>query len=56
MAERDLETPEVDAAEQAIVAVPGWQDDAGDEPRAGGTGEWDGQEDNRTVDFDDDYR
>ena len=55
-AELDLETPEVDAAEQAMTAVPGWQDDAGDERRPTETGDWDGREDNRTVDFDDDYR
>lgn len=52
-----LETPEVDAAEQATVAVPGWQDDNW---TAGATSveanEWDAQEQNRIVEFDDDYR
>lgn len=56
MAELDLETPEVDAAEQAMMAVPGWPEDAGDDLRPADTGEWDGREDNRTVAFDDDYR
>jgi hypothetical protein len=44
--EIDVETPEVDAAEQA-TAVRGWQDDT-DEP--------DAPEENRIVEFDDDYR
>jgi hypothetical protein len=44
--EVDLETPEVDAAEQA-TAVRGWQDDT-DEP--------DASEEDRIVEFDDDYR
>ena len=48
--EADLETPEVDAAEQAIPAVPGWQGDSDDdmptvEP-----------EPDRFVEYDDDYR
>jgi hypothetical protein len=44
--EVDLETPEVDAAEQA-TAVRGWQDE---------TDEQDASEENRIVEFDDDYR
>jgi len=56
MAELDLETPEVDAAEQAVVAVPGWSEDSTDEQRPTEAGEWDGQEQNRIVEFDDDYR
>ena len=47
MHEIDVETPEADAAEQAAT-VPGWQDDDSDEP--------DAQEQNRIVEFDDDYR
>jgi hypothetical protein len=46
MQEIDLETPEVDAAEQATT-VPGWQDDSD---------EADSPEENRIVEFDDDYR
>ncbi|MFC4066124.1 hypothetical protein [Actinoplanes subglobosus] len=45
--EIDLETPEIDAAEQATT-IPGWQDDEADET--------DGQEQDRIVAFDDDYR
>ncbi|BEL10514.1 hypothetical protein Q0Z83_087050 [Actinoplanes sichuanensis] len=46
MNEIDLETPEVDAAEQATT-VPGWQDDADEQESA---------EQDRIVEFDDDYR
>ena len=57
MNEIDLETPEVDAAEQAMTAVPGWPEDSGDERRpVADPAEWDGQEQNRLVEFDDDYR
>ncbi|BBH65556.1 hypothetical protein ACTI_22410 [Actinoplanes sp. OR16] len=53
----DLETPEVDAAEQAVSAVPSWQDDEGDDASAvGEANEWDAQEQGRVVEFDDDYR
>ena len=53
----DVETPEVDAAEQAVVAVPGWQDDEPDVvPAVTEANEWDAQEQNRIVEFDDDYR
>jgi hypothetical protein len=45
--EVDLETPEVDAAEQAAT-VRGWQDEESDEPES--------PEENRIVEFDDDYR
>jgi hypothetical protein len=48
MHEIDLETPEGDAAEQATT-VPGWQDeDVDDRPVV--------SEENRVVEFDDDYR
>ncbi|MEV0897017.1 hypothetical protein [Actinoplanes sp. NPDC049802] len=53
--EIDLETPEVDAAEQAMVAVPSWQDDADDErPIAADVDS--APEQDRMVEFDDDYR
>jgi hypothetical protein len=53
----DLETPEADAAEQAVVAVPGWPDDEGDDVRpVSDANEWDAQEQSRVVEFDDDYR
>ncbi|MEU8239175.1 hypothetical protein AB0C07_13085 [Actinoplanes missouriensis] len=53
----DLETPEVDAAEQAVAAVPSWQDDEWEEiPVVADANEWDAQEQGRTVAFDDDYR
>ncbi|WP_436524918.1 hypothetical protein [Actinoplanes sp. HUAS TT8] len=59
MDEADLETPEVDAAEQAVSAVPSWLDDDADEPTArtlADANEWDAEEQNRVVEFDDDYR
>ncbi|WP_045742583.1 MULTISPECIES: hypothetical protein [Actinoplanes] len=67
MAERvldeiDVETPEVDAAEQAVVAGPSWHDDEPEEPGRSRTpapveaNEWDVQEQARVVEFDDDYR
>lgn len=58
MEEADLETPEVDAAEQAVNAVPAWQDDdSGETPVSASAeaGDWDAEE-NRIVAFDDDYR
>jgi hypothetical protein len=57
--ERDLETPEVDAAEQATEAAPGWLDDEAEEaeaPEAIEVSEWDRQEQNRIVELEDDYR
>ncbi|GAA4595502.1 hypothetical protein BJY16_001692 [Actinoplanes octamycinicus] len=57
MEEADLETPEVDAAEQAVSAVPAWQDDEPDEPPTfTEANEWDATEQHRIVEFDDDYR
>jgi hypothetical protein len=57
MDEADLETPEVDAAEQAMSAVPARPDDEPDEaPAFGEASEWDAAEQNRIVEFDDDYR
>ncbi|MEV4640745.1 hypothetical protein AB0J80_25725 [Actinoplanes sp. NPDC049548] len=58
--EHDLETPEVDAAEQATEAAPSWRDDddrgeAG-VPAAIEVSEWDAQEQNRIVELEDDYR
>ncbi|MEU4621054.1 hypothetical protein AB0G04_13875 [Actinoplanes sp. NPDC023801] len=56
MHEIDLETPEGDAAEQATM-IPGWQDDEpDDQPPVSDANEWDAQEQNRIVGFDDDYR
>ncbi|MBW6438156.1 hypothetical protein KZ829_30955 [Actinoplanes hulinensis] len=56
--EIDLETPEFDAAEQAMIAVPSLQDDDSDDepPHTGDVSEWDAQEQVRVVEFDDDYR
>ncbi|GGN80798.1 hypothetical protein GCM10010112_56680 [Actinoplanes lobatus] len=56
--EIDLETPEVDAAEQAMIAVPSLQDDDSDDelPHTDDVSEWDAQEQGRVVEFDDDYR
>lgn len=55
--EIDLETPEVDAAEQSVTAVPSLQDDEPDAvPAITEANEWDAQEQNRIVEFDDDYR
>jgi hypothetical protein len=48
--EIDLETPEADAAEQAVVAVPGWADETGADDGS------DAPEQDRIVEFDDDYR
>jgi hypothetical protein len=58
MDEIDLETPEVDAAEQSIAAVPSWQDHDADESNAtvAEATEWDAQEQRRTVEFDEDDR
>ncbi|WIM96655.1 hypothetical protein ACTOB_000104 [Actinoplanes oblitus] len=55
--EADLETPEVDAAEQAVNAIPAWQDDDAEEPpTATEANEWDAEEQRRVVEFDDEYR
>ena len=55
--EAKLETPEADAAEQAVSAVPAWQDDEAEEtPALDGVSEWDAGEQRRVVDFDDEYR
>ena len=48
MQEIDVETPEGDAAEQATT-VPGWQSEESDDPPVV-------SEENRVVEFDDDYR
>jgi hypothetical protein len=57
MDEVDVETPEVDAAEQARIAVPSWQDDEAEVvPAITEANEWDAQEQRRIVEFDDDYR
>jgi hypothetical protein len=55
--EANLETPEADAAEQAVNAVPAWQDDDAEEtPTLGEVSEWDAGEQRLVVDFDDEYR
>jgi hypothetical protein len=52
--ERDLEAPEADAAEQATLARPPYEDD---QVRRGfEVDEADAAEQSRGVDFDDDYR
>ena len=52
-----VETPEADAAEQSVVAVPGWQDDTWEtKSTTGEANEWDAQEQGRIVEYDDDYR
>ncbi|MFC7528885.1 hypothetical protein [Actinoplanes sp. GCM10030250] len=65
MGEIDLETPEVDAAEQSMIAAPSWQDHDAEEgisataeaiSATAEASEWDRQEQGRTVEFDDDYR
>ena len=58
MDEIDVETPEVDAAEQSMIAVPSWQDHDAEETLSATTeaNEWDAQEQGRVVEFDDDYR
>ena len=57
MDEVDVETPEVDAAEQKMIAVPSWQDDEPEDlPAVAEANEWDAQEQGRIVEFDDDYR
>src|SRR4030095_8297193 len=57
MDEVDVETPEFDEAEQAVSAVPSWQDDEPDQvPAITEANEWDAQEQGRVVEFDDDYR
>ncbi|UQU64849.1 hypothetical protein COUCH_00300 [Couchioplanes caeruleus] len=55
----DLETPEVDAAEQARDAAPAWLDEDTEEaeaPEAIEVSEWDRQEQSRVVEMEDDYR
>jgi len=57
--ERDLETPEADAAEQATPADPGsLDDDGGPEPVSSSieVPEWDAMEQRRVVPIDDDDR
>jgi hypothetical protein len=56
--ERALETPEVDAAEQATVADPNWADESDDQPVTSDleAPEWDAQEQGRVVHLDDEYR
>ncbi len=57
--EHDLETPEVDAAEQAAEAAPSWLDDDRGEAEASSAidvSEWDAQEQSRIVELEDDYR
>jgi hypothetical protein len=56
--ERDLETPEADAAEQAALADPGSADDTEPVPASSSieVPEWDAQEQSRIVQIDDDYR
>jgi hypothetical protein len=57
--ELDLETPEVDAAEQARRAGPDWRDDDGDNRPVSSSfdaPEWDAQEQGREIELDDDYR
>lgn len=57
----DLETPEADAAEQA-TPVPGWSDADSDDrtPTTEATlptvNDWEAREQDRFVEFDDDYR
>jgi hypothetical protein len=55
----DLETPEVDAAEQAAEADPGWLNDGSDEVEASPAievSEWDAHEQAQIVELEDDYR
>jgi hypothetical protein len=57
--ERDLETPEVDAAEQATIADPNQVDDDAEQPAAPATlevSDWDAQEQRRVVQLEDEYR
>ncbi|OJF11780.1 hypothetical protein EDD30_3889 [Couchioplanes caeruleus] len=57
--EPDLETPEVDAAEQATEAAPGWLDAERDDtevPRVTEASAWAASEENRIVELEDDYR
>jgi hypothetical protein len=56
--ERDLETPEADAAEQATPADPGSLDDSEPEPASSSieAPEWDALEQRRVVQLDDDDR
>jgi hypothetical protein len=52
--ERDIEAPDHDALEQAIVANPA--EDTPQVHRGLEVGEWDAVEQAQVVDFDDDYR
>ena len=54
--ERDLETPEADAAEQATTARLEEDDSDPGTPLDDETPEWDAQEQHRVVELDDDYR
>jgi hypothetical protein len=56
--ERDLETPEADAAEQATPADPGALDDSEPEPASSSieVSEWDALEQRHVVQIDDDER
>jgi hypothetical protein len=58
--EVDLETPEVDAAEQATIADPSQvDDDAEQQPAAPvslDASDWDAQEQQRVVPLEDEYR
>ncbi|MFI7596314.1 hypothetical protein [Actinoplanes sp. NPDC049681] len=58
--EHDLETPEVDAAEQATETTSGWLDDDDREEDGAPSGievsEWDAHEQSRIVELEDDYR
>jgi hypothetical protein len=57
--EPDLETPEVDAAEQAALADPAWADEEAPEqhdPAPIEAPEWDVHEQHRAVGIDDEYR
>ena len=57
--DRDLETPEADATEQAATVVPGWPDEEPAEAPARThdieAPDWDADEQRRVVEFDDDY-
>lgn len=56
--ERDLETPEADAAEQAALADPGSLDENDPEPASSSieASEWDALEQRQAVPLDDDDR
>ena len=56
--EADVEAPEADAAEQAMSAVPDRFEEDDDAERNSGieAPEWDVQEQDRIVEFEDEYR